>query len=255
MAWSWSFPPFRLDLGTGSLWRDDALVPLPPKPFAVLATLVAHAGHVVTKETLFEAAWPETAVTDGVLKGCIRQIRRALGERAGTESCIATVHRRGYRWCVSVTPTEALGSGAGSAGPSAATGPLPPAYAVAASPSGLVGREAELTQLHQCWGEACQGRRQVVFITGEAGIGKTTLVDAFADQVAATAALASGGAGRGVVRGLGGAGAVRADPRRWPSTSRAGGICRGPWQSSSTSWHSAPRTPSIASKPTLPWDS
>ena len=31
------------------LWRDDVLVPLPPKPFAVLATLVAHAGQVVTK--------------------------------------------------------------------------------------------------------------------------------------------------------------------------------------------------------------
>jgi predicted ATPase len=29
MARCWSFPPFRLDLATGSLWRDDALVPLP----------------------------------------------------------------------------------------------------------------------------------------------------------------------------------------------------------------------------------
>jgi transposase len=40
---SWSFPPFRLDPTTGSLWRDDQLVPLPPKPLAVLATLVAQA--------------------------------------------------------------------------------------------------------------------------------------------------------------------------------------------------------------------
>jgi Transcriptional regulatory protein, C terminal len=94
MARSWSFPPFRLDLGTGSLWRDDALVPLPPKPFAVLATLVAHAGQVVTKEALFEAAWPDTAVTDGVLKGCIRQIRHALGERAGTAIAFARPSRR-----------------------------------------------------------------------------------------------------------------------------------------------------------------
>lgn len=107
MARSWSFPPFRLDVGTGSLWRDDALVPLPPKPFAVLAALVAHAGQVVTKETLFAAAWPETAVTDGVLKGCIRQIRRALGERGKTAQYIATVHRRGYRFCAPVTPVEA----------------------------------------------------------------------------------------------------------------------------------------------------
>ena len=67
MAQAWSFPPFRLEVSTGSLWRDDVLVPLPPKPFAVLAALVAQAGQVVTKEALFAAAWPDTAVTDGVL--------------------------------------------------------------------------------------------------------------------------------------------------------------------------------------------
>ena len=125
MARSWSFPPFRLDLGTGSLWRDDTWVPLPPKAFTVLATLVAQAGQVVTKEALFDAAWPDTAVTDGVLKGCIRQIRRALGERAGMASSIATVHRRGYRFCVPVTPVEGPLSGAAPEGRVAATAHAP----------------------------------------------------------------------------------------------------------------------------------
>jgi DNA-binding winged helix-turn-helix (wHTH) protein len=189
MARSWSFPPFRLDLDTGSVWREDELVPLPPKPFAVLAALVAHAGQVVTKEALFEAAWPDTAVTDGVLKGCIRQIRHALGERAGTASYIITVHRRGYRFCVPVTPIEGTVSGAVPDGRFAAIGALAPSPVMAASPSGLVGREAELAQLQRWWAQACQGRRQVVFITGEAGIGKTTLVDAFVAQMAATAAV------------------------------------------------------------------
>jgi predicted ATPase len=53
----------------------------------------------------------------------------------------------------------------------------------------VVGREAELAQLQQWWTHAQQGTRQVVFVTGEAGIGKTTLVDAFVAQVAATAAV------------------------------------------------------------------
>jgi DNA-binding winged helix-turn-helix (wHTH) protein len=103
MARSWRFPPLRLEENTGSLWRDDALVPLPPKAVAVLTTLVAQAGQVVTQEALFAAAWPETAVTDGVLKGCIRQIRRALGERGKSAQYIATVHWRGYRFCAPVT--------------------------------------------------------------------------------------------------------------------------------------------------------
>jgi DNA-binding winged helix-turn-helix (wHTH) protein/tetratricopeptide (TPR) repeat protein len=192
MALSWSFPPFRLDLDTGSLWRDDELVPLPPKPFAVLAALVAHAGQVVTKEALFAAAWPDTAVTDGVLKGCIRQIRRALGESTGTTSYIATVHRRGYRFCAPVTSVEALVSGAIADGRGATIDLRVPTLVVS-PPSALVGREAELAQLHQWWAQACQGRRQVVFITGEAGIGKTTLVDAFVAQLAATEAVWSAG--------------------------------------------------------------
>src|SRR5215510_14668143 len=63
----WCFGPFRLDPTTESLWQDEVLLPLPPKPFAVLACLVAHAGRVVSKETLLEAVWPNTAVTEGVL--------------------------------------------------------------------------------------------------------------------------------------------------------------------------------------------
>jgi DNA-binding winged helix-turn-helix (wHTH) protein len=78
-------------------------MPLPPKPVAVLASLVAQAGQVVTKAALLETVWPETVVTEGVLKGCIRQIRQALGETGATRQYIATVHRRGYRFVAPVT--------------------------------------------------------------------------------------------------------------------------------------------------------
>jgi predicted ATPase len=48
-----------------------------------------------------------------------------------------------------------------------------------------VGREAESQQLCGWLERALCGERQVVFVTGEAGIGKTTLMEAFLDQVAA----------------------------------------------------------------------
>src|SRR5215216_4237472 len=47
-----------------------------------------------------------------------------------------------------------------------------------------IGREAELALLGELHRLADGGRRQVVFVTGEAGIGKTTLVDAFAGATA-----------------------------------------------------------------------
>ncbi|MBM4254307.1 MAG: hypothetical protein FJ147_00240 [Deltaproteobacteria bacterium] len=49
--------------------------------------------------------------------------------------------------------------------------------------SSLVGRNAELTQLHSWLGAAKTGRRQIVFVTGEAGIGKTTVVETFLERL------------------------------------------------------------------------
>jgi len=50
---------------------------------------------------------------------------------------------------------------------------------------GLVGREAALAQLHGSLAQALQGKRQVVFATGEIGMGKTALVEAFVAQITA----------------------------------------------------------------------
>jgi DNA-binding winged helix-turn-helix (wHTH) protein/predicted ATPase len=181
----WSFFPFRLDPSTTSLWRHEQLVALPPKPFAVLAYLVAHAGEVVTKEALLDAVWPEVAVTEGVLKGCIRQIRQVLGETAQAPQYIVTVHRRGYRFIASVTAEEPRAIVPEAPPPSLfpADVAIQELQAVPQGPGLVVGRERELAQLHQVWQQVCQGTRQIVFIMGEAGIGKTALVDAFIAQV------------------------------------------------------------------------
>ena len=52
------FPPFRLDVLNEQLWRDNDLVPVRPKPFAVLAYLAAHPGRLVTAAELRKAVWP-----------------------------------------------------------------------------------------------------------------------------------------------------------------------------------------------------
>jgi class 3 adenylate cyclase/predicted ATPase len=50
----------------------------------------------------------------------------------------------------------------------------------------LVGRESELTLLLDRWAQARDGLGQVVMLSGEAGIGKSRLVQAFKDHIAAT---------------------------------------------------------------------
>src|SRR5262245_40595382 len=190
-ASQWCFGAFRLDAATICLWRQEQLVPLAPRPLAVLAYLVAHAGEVVTKDALLEAVWPETVVSEGVLKTCIGQIRQVLGETGRTPQYIATINRRGYRFIAPVTIVEPSASGPAAL---ACALPLsvdsrPPAPPAGGAAALIVARDTELAQLHQCWVQALQGRRQIVCITGEAGIGKSTLVDAFVAQLVAAEAI------------------------------------------------------------------
>jgi DNA-binding winged helix-turn-helix (wHTH) protein len=170
------FEPFRLDIANACLWREQQQIALRPKVFAVLAYLVTHAGQLVTKDALLSEVWPETAVSDTVLKACIGQLRKALDETAEAPRFIATVHRRGYRFIAPVTavasPAETTTAAASTLLPS----PPPPLL--------LVEREAVLHQLRARLADAGQGRRQVVLVTGEPGIGKTAMVDAFATEVA-----------------------------------------------------------------------
>ena len=148
------------------------------------AVLLKHAGELVTKEALFAAVWRDTVVSDGALKVCMAEIPRVLGDAARTPQFIKTEHRRGYRFIATVTD-----------GPSAAASHQSPMSSAPslkpltwALPTSTVGRQAELGQLHEWFEKALGGRRQVVFITGDAGIGKTTLVDLFVERVAAQTA-------------------------------------------------------------------
>ncbi len=97
------FPPFRLDYANECLWRAGTRIDLPPKAYAVLTQLIAAGGELVIKDRLLEAVWPETFVGDAVLKVCVGQIRRALGDPCRTPRFIETVHRRGYRF---IAPLE-----------------------------------------------------------------------------------------------------------------------------------------------------
>ena len=174
----WHFASFHLDLGAARLWRSTEAIHLTAKAFGVLRHLVEHAGQLVTKDDLFAAVWATPYVSEAALAVCIRELRQALGDTAQTPQYVETVRGRGYRFVCPVTAAAAVLGAGGDAPRQAVDGP-----------ELVVGREAELSALQQCWAQAQQGVRQIVMVTGEAGIGKTTLVDAFVAQVGASATL------------------------------------------------------------------
>jgi DNA-binding winged helix-turn-helix (wHTH) protein len=180
------FAPFRLDLAGERLWRETQPIELRPKAFATLRYLVEHAGRLVTKEELLDAVWPNTAVVDAVLKVRICELRDALGDDAKAPRFIETIHRRGYRFIASLTIAP-LHQELGARGWGLDAPPPPTPESQAPSPKSLVssfvGREVELARLEKLFGRALEGHCQIVFVTGEAGIGKTMLGEALLAQV------------------------------------------------------------------------
>lgn len=92
------FGPFRFDTVNQCLWRGRQRLLLRPKTFAVLQVLLKQAGRLVTRAALFDAVWPDTVVSDDVLRFCIRDARKALQDTTSSPRFIETVHRRGYRF-------------------------------------------------------------------------------------------------------------------------------------------------------------
>lgn len=175
-----TFRPFRLDLESERLWCRSDPIALRPKTFAVLRHLLERAGRLVTKDELLDAVWPGTSVSDGVPIVCVRELRQALGDRAEAPTFIETVPRRGYRFIGKIS-TQRPNNDGGYKRPfrSPTKSSLLPSSAVIT----LVGRGNELAQLQRCWETARRGERQVVFVTGETGIGKTVVVEAFLKAV------------------------------------------------------------------------
>lgn len=107
---SCAFGPFRFVCGDG-LWRDGHVVPLPPRALGVLTALLATPGVVVSKQSLMDAVWPGTFVTDSSLLEAIGLLRDALGDDRRHPTYIQTAHRRGYRFIGEITePSRVLPS-------------------------------------------------------------------------------------------------------------------------------------------------
>jgi predicted ATPase len=121
----------------------------------MLCYLVEHPNHLVTKAELRRHVWAGVSVTDTVLRVCVQEIRAALGDSAAAPQYLETVGRQGYRLVVEEVRDLA---------PPLTAGPI-------------VGRQAEIEALERWYQRASQGIRQFVLVSGEAGVGKTTLVD------------------------------------------------------------------------------
>jgi predicted ATPase/DNA-binding winged helix-turn-helix (wHTH) protein len=164
------FGCFQLDTRNECLWQNGVQIGLTPKPFAVLRYLVENPQRLVTHDELLDKLWPETYVQPQVLRTYVLELRKLLGDSVDSPRFIRTVPGRGYWFLAEVE--EARGHAVDTNGPQSGR-----------VIGRFVGRQHEFDRLNGLLRQAIQGDRQVAFITGETGMGKTALIDHFCRQV------------------------------------------------------------------------
>jgi len=169
------FAEFELDEANASLRRAGVAVALAPTPFNLLCALARGNGALLSKDALLDAVWGHQFVSESVLKTAVSDLRIALGDSPREPRFIETVSRRGYRFIADAAAVSAASGVAPGSSESAATAPRETTVSHT-----FVGRAGVVGRLHRAWQRASEGQRAVVWIAGEPGIGKTTLIEHFA---------------------------------------------------------------------------
>lgn len=156
------FGEFELDVDRFELRRGGALLEVQPRVLEVLLYLVEHRERLVARAELLAAVWAGTRVEEASLYRAIAIGRRLLGEAAGAADPIRTLQGKGYRFAAEVTTLEP---------------------GVRSAATALPGRADALATLDQALERARAGERQLVVVSGEAGIGKTSLLAAFSAEL------------------------------------------------------------------------
>lgn len=160
------FAGFTLDSSNQCLWQNGSQIALPPKPFAVLSYLAENPGRLITHDELLDALWPDTYVQPQVLRTYVLELRKLLGDDARQPRFIQSIPKRGYCFVAPVSDSATANHSANGH----------------KQTKSLVGRAQELDALNDLFQLAGGGHRQIVFLCGDAGIGKTALLDAFCEE-------------------------------------------------------------------------
>jgi DNA-binding winged helix-turn-helix (wHTH) protein/tetratricopeptide (TPR) repeat protein len=164
------FGPFELDLALGELRSAGQRITIQELPLRLLALLLERPGEIVSRDELQARLWPGAVLLDveHSINTAVKKLRRALGDSPETPRWIETVPRRGYRFIAPI----------GSSSLEDVVEPDPRSEAAALlRRMPFVGRSEEREHFRARLEAAMRGEGSFVLVLGEAGIGKTRLLD------------------------------------------------------------------------------
>jgi hypothetical protein len=149
---------FSIDRPNQLLWHGNSYTKLPPKVFQLLIYFRDNPRRILDYSELLDAVWQHESVQPEILKTYIKNLRRLLHDDALAPKFIETRTRAGYCFI----------------------GVLPDHCDKSIAPSNhLVGRDKASSALKTARAALDGPQKKVIFITGETGIGKTSLINDF----------------------------------------------------------------------------
>lgn len=167
------FGPYLLNRYKRGLLRDGQPLNLGSRAFDILCIFLSHAGQILNKEQLINAAWPDTVVEESNLRVHISGLRKVLESDGRDVRYIENIPGRGYCFLcdVEVLPQAAQVS------LEADYTELPQLPIISKGSNQLIGREREMQEIGQLLAAS-----RCVTLTGPGGIGKTSLAIAVASE-------------------------------------------------------------------------
>jgi predicted ATPase len=150
------FGDHELDDQQFELRMDGVKVPVQPKVLDVLFHLARARDRVVLKRELLDAVWPGVAVSEASISRVIMEARKAIGDEL--HQVVVTVRGRGFRFTAPVTERDR---------------PLTTKPAESQIDPTFVGRAACLAAAEAKLEETLAGHGSTLWLSGEAGIGKS----------------------------------------------------------------------------------
>jgi DNA-binding winged helix-turn-helix (wHTH) protein len=133
------FDDFSLNLAQRQLRRGERVLELNARYLDALALLVQESGQLVSKERFLAEVWQGVPVTDEALTQCIKTLRKALGDAAGSPRFIETVPKHGYRFIASVQTRPVPAPADGGQGSVLSVRAQPPNGALIPLAAGILG--------------------------------------------------------------------------------------------------------------------
>ncbi|HYD47013.1 MAG TPA: AAA family ATPase [Terriglobales bacterium] len=152
-----SFGDCELDSERRQLRRNGTLIAVEPRVFDLLLEVIDKRERVVAHRELVETVWKGQAVSRSAVNAGMSRVRSAVGDHDGR--LIKSFRRYGYRFIGEVQPRLR-----------------------AAPTTALIGRGRELELLESLASHARNGHGRIVYVHGDAGIGKTRLIETLASR-------------------------------------------------------------------------